>query len=90
MQTHHQEQRKQFYSVKATQYAHMLKTLDPRNNLPRASHQINRDMKQYSFPTGKPGDPPIPPQKQYLQQVMLQDMIAKAGVREPKFDLETI
>ena len=47
MQALHQEQRKQFYSVKASQYAQMLKTLAPKNNLPRASHNINRDMKGY-------------------------------------------
>ena len=58
----------------------MLKTLDPRNNLQRASHKINHDIKEYTFFSQKEQpDQPKPPQKGQLQQVTLQKMLALSG-----------
>ena len=44
----------------------MLKTIDPKKNLPQASHKINQNMKEYSFPVNKKGAAPVPPQKDVL------------------------
>ena len=69
------EQARQFYASKASQYASMMKTLDPKRNLPKASHGINKNMTEYAFEVEKVTGPPKPPTREILQQMTLQNMI---------------
>ena len=77
---------KQYYKTKASQYAQMFKTLDPSKNLQVSHHTINQNIKPYQFPITDPTV--IPPCKQIVQKMRLQELLEKTYDMTPTPEAE--